>query len=107
MAISPIGLQKDMMTPERPVRTAAERPAKEASPEARQAAPGARAVTVDLPEPMPGRLQLHVDRESGRVIGRIVDKESGRLIRQVPSDEALRLAASAKQLLKPLFVTQA
>jgi flagellar protein FlaG len=66
-----------------------------------------RAVTVSLPEITDGKLQLAIDRDTGRVIGRIVDKQSGELIRQMPSEEMLRLIAATKAELGPLVSVNA
>jgi len=108
MTVSPIGLHADIAThaaSDRPVTPGiASEPSRPAVPDR---APAVRTVSVDLPEPMPGRLKLDLDRETGRVVGRIVDKESGRLIRQIPSEEALKLAASVKRMFEPLFTVQA
>lgn len=106
MDISPIGLQRDLPRPAGAEKPAAAAAALE-SETPRQDAPRARTVVVDLPDPVPGRLLLDVDRETGQVVGRIIEKESGRLLRQVPSEEALRLAASMKKLLEPLFRAEA
>lgn len=49
------------------------------------------------------KLQLDIDQDSGRVIGRIVDRASGTLIRQIPSDEMLRLIAQTKEMLGAFY----
>jgi len=64
-------------------------------------------VTVSAPEITDGKLQLAIDRDTGRVIGKIVDKESGELLRQIPTDEILRLIAATEEELGPIYTTDA
>jgi flagellar protein FlaG len=64
-------------------------------------------VTVSLPEITDGKLQLAIDRDTGRVIGKIVDKQSGELLRQIPTEEILRLIAATEEELGPLYTTDA
>lgn len=45
------------------------------------------------------RLELDIDRKSGRMIGRIKDRETGELIKQVPSEEMVRLLAKARETI--------
>lgn len=39
-------------------------------------------------------LQFNIDKESGRVVVRVIDSETDELIRQIPSEEVLALAKS-------------
>lgn len=101
MGISPIGSQPILPMPSGAPRArsaaAGSMPAPAADVPAVQAAP------FEFPDPMPGHLQLDIDRASGRVVGRIVDKKTGALISQVPTEEALRLAAAFKQDIRRIF----
>jgi hypothetical protein len=101
MGISPIGSQPVLpATSGAPrVRPAAANPA----PAPIADAPAMQTVSFELPDLMPGHLQLDIDRASGRVVGRIVNKKTGALISQVPSEEALRLAAAFKQDIRRIF----
>lgn len=75
---------------------------------ATQAAQGAsKQVTVSVPEISAGKLQLSLDDETGRVIGKIVDRNTGELLWQVPSDEMLRLIAATDKMLGPIYSTEA
>ena len=65
--------------------------------------PAIQSVSVELPDLMPGHLQLDIDRASGEVVGRLVNKKTGAVISQMPSEAALRLAAAYKQDLGPIF----
>jgi len=104
MSISPIGLQSEAPTPSGASRARPAAPAASASvPAPAASTPATRTVEVALPDPMPGHLELDIDRDTGRVIGRIVDKKTGALISQVPSTEALRLAAAVKQDIGRIF----
>ncbi len=49
------------------------------------------------------RVQVDIDKPSGRVIGRVIDKQTGELIRQVPPKELLRLLAKTREMLGALF----
>jgi hypothetical protein len=101
MGISPIGPQPVL-------------PAASSAPRARPAAAGStpapaadlparQTVSFEMPDLMPGHLQLDIDRASGRIVGRIVNRKTGALISQVPSEEALRLAAAFKQDFRRIF----
>lgn len=87
------------VTPAQPV--AAAQPAKPA------AQPATRQVTVDMPEIEAGKLQLSVDDETGRVVGRVIDRKTGELLWQMPSDDMLRMIAATDALLGPLYSTEA
>lgn len=39
-------------------------------------------------------LQFSVDKDSGRIIVKVVDQETGDLIRQIPSEETIAIASS-------------
>lgn len=69
--------------------------------------PAVQPVSVDVPEIANGHLQLSIDRQTGRVVGRIVDRKTGELLWQVPTEEMLRLIAATKKFLGPLFSTKA
>jgi hypothetical protein len=101
MDISPIGSQPVLPatsgTPR--ARPAATNPA----PAPTAGGPAMQTVTFEMPDLMPGHLQLDIDRASGRIVGRIVNRKTGALISQVPSDEALRLAAAFKQDFRRIF----
>lgn len=98
MTISPIGTQ-----PVLPTRSTADThadapaPGPTPAPTPETGATGTLPVTVQLPDPMPGHLQLDIDRASGQFVGRIVNKKTGAVISQIPSKEALRLAAAFRQ----------
>ena len=101
MGISPIGLQ-----PVLPTRSASAQPtapAASTAPAPVPDTPAIQSVSVELPDLMPGHLQLDIDRASGQFVGRIVNKKTGAVISQVPSEEALRLAAAFKQDTAPIF----
>lgn len=93
-------LQASTVKPVQPVAAAAQ-PAKPA------AQASFRQVTVDLPEVEAGKLNLSVDDETGRVIGRIIDRQTGKLLWQVPSEDMLRLIAATEKMLGPLYSTEA
>tara|TARA_R110000787_G_scaffold193895_3_gene305413 strand:+ start:611 stop:931 length:321 start_codon:yes stop_codon:yes gene_type:complete len=62
---------------------------------------------VELPGLAEGKLQLSLDRNTGRVVGRVVDEASGKIIRQRPSDEMLRFIAATEAELGPLYSVKA
>lgn len=105
MGISPTGLPGDSVTPPAAARPRVTAPAhaQAATPATAISSPSTRTIEVALPDLMPGHLQLDIDRDTGKVIGRIVDKHTGALIAQVPSQEALRLAAAFKQDIGRIF----
>ncbi len=100
-------LQARAVTPARPV--AAVQPATQVAAQPANPATQAatRQVTVDLPEIEAGKLQLSVDDETGRVVGRVIDRETGELLWQMPSDDTLRMIAATDELLGPLYSTEA
>lgn len=94
------------VTPTRPVTDqpapqAAAQPANSVSPAT------IRRITVDLPAIEAGKLQLSVDDETGRVVGRVIDRQTGELLWQMPSDDTLRMIAATDELLGPLYSTEA
>ncbi|EKZ98322.1 MULTISPECIES: flagellar protein FlaG [Cupriavidus] len=50
-------------------------------------------------------VQFEIDRETNRVVTKIVDKANGEIIRQIPTEEVVRIADALAQL-QGLFVNQ-
>lgn len=46
---------------------------------------------------------MDVDRNTGRVVGRVVDTKTGEVVSQIPSKEMLRLLARTREMLGHLF----
>jgi hypothetical protein len=65
--------------------------------EAQETAPTVRRI------PLPARVELDIDRGSGRVVGRFIDSQTGEVVRQVPPKELLRLLAKTRELIGALF----
>ena len=51
------------------------------------------------------KLELDIDQDSGRVVGRVIDQGTGELIRQIPTEEMLSLIAQTKEMLGALYDT--
>lgn len=49
------------------------------------------------------KLQLDIDQDSGRVVGRVIDQGTGELIRQIPTEEMLSLIAQTKEMLGAFY----
>ena len=49
------------------------------------------------------RMELAYNRDTGRVVARIMDKESGELVREIPSKELQRLFAQMRKYLGHVF----
>lgn len=65
-----------------------------------------RAVADHVPElnaSAGAKLQLDIDQDSGRVVGRVIDQGTGELIRQIPTDEMLSLIAQTKEMLGAFY----
>ncbi len=58
--------------------------------------------TVPTLELFDARVELHVDKDSGLVVGRVFDRQTNKEIRQIPSEAIVRLAAALKEQLGPL-----
>jgi uncharacterized FlaG/YvyC family protein len=78
-------------------RRTAEAVAKGTAGEAQETAPTVRRI------PLPARVELDIDRGSGRVVGRFIDSQTGEVVRQVPPKELLRLLAKTRELIGALF----
>ncbi len=61
--------------------------------------PGTQVPTFDL---LDSRVELHIDKESGLVVGRVFDKQTNEQIRQIPAETMVRLVAALKKELGPL-----
>ncbi len=48
------------------------------------------------------RVELHVDKESGLVVGRVIDRRTNEEIRQIPAESMVRMVAALKKDLGPL-----
>jgi flagellar protein FlaG len=57
---------------------------------------------LSLPESLNARVELNVDKDLGRVIGKVVDRTTGEVIRQLPPEEMIRLLKATKAALGPL-----
>lgn len=49
------------------------------------------------------KLELDIDQDSGRVVGRVIDQGTGKLIRQIPTEEMLSLIAQTKEMLGTFY----
>lgn len=55
-----------------------------------------RRAAPEVQPPMSARLELDIDPETDRVIGRIVDKETGEVLKQIPPESMLKLIEMAE-----------
>lgn len=53
------------------------------------------------------QIQLRLDKETGRVVARIIDRESGEVVRQVPPEHVLQLAMYIDEWLGRLLDARA
>lgn len=60
------------------------------------------ALDTHMPNSLDARVELHVDKESGLVVGRVVDRRTNEEIRQLPPEAMVRLVAELKKELGPL-----
>jgi hypothetical protein len=49
------------------------------------------------------RMELDIDKPTGRFIGRIVESETGAVVAQVPSEEIIRLLEKTRELVGKLL----
>ncbi len=70
------------------------------------AAKAAAAETHEPPTPTielhDSRVELHLDKDSGLVVGRVFDRRTNEEIRQIPAETMVRLVAALKKELGPL-----
>lgn len=69
-------------------------PAKTAAHDAAQTAP-----QLEFPDT---RVELHLDKDSGLVVGRVIDRRTNEEVRQIPAETMVRLAAALKRELGPV-----
>jgi FlaG protein len=48
------------------------------------------------------RVELHLDKDSGLVVGRVFDRRTNEEVRQIPAETMVRLVAALKKELGPL-----
>jgi flagellar protein FlaG len=51
-------------------------------------------------------LKIRVDKQTGRIVVKVVLKEDEKIIRQIPSEDMLKLAASLDEMTGIIFDTQ-
>ncbi|GAA7763779.1 MAG: flagellar biosynthesis protein FlaG [Burkholderiaceae bacterium] len=88
---APVGVTSAAPAPDQP----AVRPSTDAA--VRKLTEALRAASVSV--------QFEIDRETNRVVTKIVDKANGEIIRQIPTEEVVRIADALAQL-QGLFVNQ-
>lgn len=57
------------------------------------------------PRPLPTpavRIELHIDRDTNEVFGRVVNRNTGEPVREVPAEELRNLQAHVKEFMRSL-----